>query len=54
MNEWDGYNLREFCFSEKVNIYRMMKAMKKMGVKKVTTSYGLPVHCVWSQDHPQL
>ena len=25
MNEWEGSNLREFCFSEKVNIYRMMK-----------------------------
>ena len=34
MNEWDGCNLREFCFSEKVNIYRMLKTMKKMGVKK--------------------
>jgi hypothetical protein len=30
MNEWDGCNLREFCFSEKVNIYRMLKTMKKM------------------------
>ena len=24
MNEWEGCNLREFCFSEKVNIYRML------------------------------
>ncbi len=31
MNEWEGCNLREFCFSEKVNIYRMLKTMKKMG-----------------------
>ena len=30
MNEWEGCNLREFCFSEKVNIYRMLKTMKKM------------------------
>ena len=30
MNEWDGCNLREFCFSEKVNIYRMLKTMKKI------------------------
>jgi hypothetical protein len=29
MNEWDGCNLREFCFSEKVNIYRMLKTMSK-------------------------
>lgn len=33
MNEWDGRNLREFCFSEKDNIYRMLKTMKKMSVK---------------------
>ena len=25
MNEWEGCNLREFCFNEKVNIYRMLK-----------------------------
>ena len=31
MNEWEGCNLREFCFNEKVNIYRMLKTMKKMG-----------------------
>ena len=24
MNEWEGCNLREFCFNEKVNIYRML------------------------------
>ena len=41
MNEWDGCNLREFCFSEKVNIYRMLKTMKKMGVKKEVAPYGL-------------
>ena len=41
MNEWDGCNLREFCFSEKVNIYRMLKTMKKMGVKKDAAPYGL-------------
>jgi hypothetical protein len=27
INEWEGCNLREFCFSEKVNIYRMLKTM---------------------------
>ena len=41
MNEWEGCNLREFCFSEKVNIYRMLKTMKKMGVKKEPVSFGL-------------
>ena len=41
MNEWDGCNLREFCFSEKVNIYRMLKTMKKMGVKKEVIPHGL-------------
>ena len=41
MNEWEGCNLREFCFSEKVNIYRMLKTMKKMGVKKEPVPYGL-------------
>ena len=41
MNEWDGCNLREFCFSEKVNIYRMLKTMKKMGVKKEPLPHGL-------------
>lgn len=41
MNEWEGCNLREFCFSEKVNIYRMLKTMKKMGVSKGPVSYGL-------------
>lgn len=41
MNEWEGCNLREFCFSEKVNIYRMLKTMKKMGVTKDTVSHGL-------------
>ena len=41
MNEWEGCNLREFCFSEKVNIYRMLKTMKKMGVKKEAMPYGL-------------
>ena len=25
MNEWEGCNLREFCFSEKVNFYRMLR-----------------------------
>jgi len=39
MNEWDGCNLREFCFSEKVNIYCMLKTMKKMGVKKEPVPY---------------
>ena len=34
MNEWEGCNLCEFCFSEKDNIYRMLKTMKKVGVKK--------------------
>ena len=33
INEWERCNLRKFCFSEKVNIYRMLKTMKKMGVK---------------------
>ena len=41
MNDWEGCNLREFCFSEKVNIYRMLKMMKKMGVAKDASSYGL-------------
>ena len=41
MNEWEGCNLREFCFSEKVNIYRMLKTMKKMGVTKEIDSHGL-------------
>ena len=41
MNEWEGCNLREFCFSEKVNIYRMLKTMKRMGVKKEPVPYGL-------------
>ena len=41
MNEWEGCNLREFCFSEKVNIYRMLKTMKKMGVSKEPVSHGL-------------
>lgn len=41
MNEWEGCNLREFCFSEKVNIYRMLKTMKKMGVKKDPVPNGL-------------
>ena len=36
-----GCNLREFCFSEKVNIYRMLKTMKKMGVKKDSVPNGL-------------
>ena len=31
-NEWDGCNLREFCFSEKVKIYRMLKTMKKIQI----------------------
>ena len=37
MNEWEGCNLREFCFSEKVNIYRMLKTMKKMGKSEMET-----------------
>ena len=41
MNEWEGCNLREFCFSEKVNIYRMLKTMKKMGVAKDVVPHGL-------------
>ena len=41
MNEWERCNLREFCFSEKVNIYRMLKMMKKMGVAKDASSQGL-------------
>ena len=41
MNEWEGCNLREFCFCEKVNIYRMLKTMKRMGVKKEPVPYGL-------------
>ena len=41
MNEWEGCNLREFCFNEKVNIYRMLKTMKKMGVKKDPVPNGL-------------
>jgi len=41
MNELEGCNLREFCFSEKVNIYRMLKTMKRMGVKKESVPYGL-------------
>ena len=41
MNEWEGCNLREFCFSEKINVYRMLKAMKKMGVKKEAMPNGL-------------
>ena len=44
MNEWDGCNLREFCFSEKVNIYRMLKTMKKMGVKKEVIPHGLRIN----------
>lgn len=39
INEWEGCNLREFCFSEKVNIYRMLKTMKKMGVSQKPTPY---------------
>ena len=35
MNEWEGCNLRDFCFSEKVNIYRMLKTMKRMVVQMV-------------------
>jgi hypothetical protein len=51
MNEWDGCNLREFCFSEKVNIYRMLKTMKKMGVKKDAAPYGLkPLEFSESKD----
>ena len=34
INEWEGCNLRVFCYSEKVNNYRMLKTMKKMGVTK--------------------
>ena len=41
MNEWEGCNLREFCFSENVNIYMMLKAMKKMGVSKEAVPHGL-------------
>ena len=41
INEWEGCNLREFCFSEKINIYRMLKTMKRMGVKKESVLYGL-------------
>lgn len=43
MNEWEGCNLREFCFNEKVNIYRMLKTMKRMGVgvKKDPVPNGL-------------
>ena len=41
MNEWEGCNLREFCFSEKINIYRMLKTMKEMGVTKDNVSQGL-------------
>jgi len=51
MNEWDGCNLREFCFSEKVNIYRMLKTMKKMGVKMDAAPYGLkPLEFSESKD----
>ena len=32
LNEWHGKNLRAFCLSEKVNIYRMLKIMKMIGV----------------------
>ena len=41
MNEWEECNFREFCFSEKVNIYRMLKTMKRMGVKKDPVPNGL-------------
>lgn len=41
MNEWEGCNLREFCFSEKVNIYRMLNTMKRLGVEKKQSPYGL-------------
>lgn len=41
INEWEECNLREFCFSEKVNIYRMLKTMKRMGISKETVVHGL-------------
>ena len=50
INEWEGCNLREFCFSEKVNIYRMLKTMKKMGVTKDAEPHGLKP-LVFSEIH---
>lgn len=51
MDEWQGKNLRGFCYEEKVNIYRMLKTMKKMGLTQESTPSGIrPLHFEKCQD----
>lgn len=46
MNEWQGKNLRGFCYEEKVNIYRMLKTMKRMGFVQNDTASGIRPLCI--------